>query len=337
VRTATLAGPPSLDFVPDYWARIERAWEHVHTLEAAIEASDFNSSDDPMILFRRQFNQAISAFEFSIAYIRPFPDRWSLLVADALQSFRSALDYMVWQLFVIDNGRFPSAKEKTQFPMAQSRKSFRAPKGQLQKMLPKLSEFSIGLIEACQPYKTWHGLKPYRSLVRLERLNNQDKHRLLRPTIMAPFGFRWAIDKDTPNFRLRQFRGLSLTGRPLQVNAHVAVLTLLGERLNDSPPEVNVKPNVVAHVCFPDGSLVSDVLRDIGTTVSAIAYQMDPTLNSAKAQRIFQRLYARPSHHKPRAGVKVFHTHAVEKATGRDVWLFSEGPWAVGEPAADSD
>jgi len=96
----------------------------------------------------------------------PFAE-WAVLVGDAINDFRSALEYLVHGLVRLDSDREVG---KTQFPIADSPQHFSRLR---RRFLRGMSEKHVSRIEAVQPYQgsNW--------LAELRRLSNLDKHRHL--------------------------------------------------------------------------------------------------------------------------------------------------------------
>lgn len=144
---------------------------------------------------------------------KPVPTRIPLLLGDALQNLRSALDYLVWEL-VISAGNKPG--ERNQFPVCSTRKSFKdACKG---KRLDGLDVKAIYIIEGLQLYyllEAGIGLE-HSSLAILDQLVNFNKHRYILATpltttdmgnfqIVERGGIRYAYGSSIADAQPRQF------------------------------------------------------------------------------------------------------------------------------------
>ena len=108
----------------------------------------------------------------------------SLPVGDCIYNLRSALDYVVYELAILDSGK---VQEQTQFPIVDCEKDFNEQKRHLR----GLNEHHIRAIEALQPYKRIEWAKTLRGI------SNPDKHRHLIPVQAQtpPYVFaRWSGD-----------------------------------------------------------------------------------------------------------------------------------------------
>lgn len=104
----------------------------------------------------------------------PSLEKWTLMVGDSLQGFRSALDHMIYAIgksrgLALDGMGFT-------FPISDSRSKFKDSTRALRKV--GLSDVVLTAIERFQPYNRPHPtLPPVLSILR--DVNNSDKHKLL--------------------------------------------------------------------------------------------------------------------------------------------------------------
>src|SRR6266849_3284747 len=96
----------------DAWAKLDRAKRHVDDLRAGITkvayTKDLNAIPIPL---RRQYEVDLGAVVYRISSVIHISDDWPLLAGDAIENFRAALDYLMWQLAVLKLGRQPTQKE----------------------------------------------------------------------------------------------------------------------------------------------------------------------------------------------------------------------------------
>jgi len=93
---------------------------------------------------------------------------WKVLIGDAANDFRTALDYLVHELVRLDSGHY---SRRTKFPIAKTRAEFERLKIA---HLRGLSAEHIELLEAVQPYAPGGGWTK-----NMQTLSNLDKHRHL--------------------------------------------------------------------------------------------------------------------------------------------------------------
>lgn len=120
----------------------------------------------------------------------------SVIVGDALNNFRAALDHLAWIMVKRKGTPFAqlkrTKKERIQFPLAKNRTSF---PDAMKRNLPGITRDSdLGkLVASFQPYNRG---KPAQAMRGLRDLTNRDKHRLLVFTTWHPqeLGFYFEID-----------------------------------------------------------------------------------------------------------------------------------------------
>lgn len=107
----------------------------------------------------------------------PLPDGLAVIFGDYLNNARSALDYLAFQLVLV-SGSTPS--ERTSFPIAKTEQRWKSMAGDSLKGVDRA--FLPALIRS-QPYRAVN--PETHPLVRLNELNNENKHRLLPTTQVA--------------------------------------------------------------------------------------------------------------------------------------------------------
>lgn len=112
---------------------------------------------------------------------RPIDPAWSGVTGDIAHNLRSALDYLVYQLFVLENGAPPPANGKQQFPIFKDRDGFRS-RG-VKQNLRGLSAPAVEMMESFQPFATGEGEAS--PLWQLRQLSNRDKHHDIHLTIAS--------------------------------------------------------------------------------------------------------------------------------------------------------
>jgi hypothetical protein len=198
--------------------RSERAQAHLDVLQGAVQ--QHLNQPDQLLAITNAFDPQANDFVFSAALKNPLPPHWGLWLGECTHQLRATLDNLVCQLVT---RRHQQCTRSTQFPIYSSEEKFnkRAPI-----MLKGLDQPDIDFITSVQPWnpsaKT-HG----RALELLAFINNEDKHRLLHPSvaIVSTFGKK---------------------GSPI----HVPLLVMTPEGkvddLHDLPPEDVFSPNADA-------------------------------------------------------------------------------------------
>ena len=149
--------------------KLGRGEEHINELDDAI--AQFSDAEEQRI--KDQLDAKLGGSDpFASGIPRlddvragPVPARFGLLVGDAVQNLRAALEYLVHELQFLDSGE---RKPQTQFPICCTHKAFQT---QAERSLNNLSQPHIDAIERLQPYNGEEWLKW------LQSLSNPDKHR----------------------------------------------------------------------------------------------------------------------------------------------------------------
>lgn len=149
-------------------------WEHAYSLSQKLrsEYNDYrNTSGDETTAEVSEDGRRIT-FRARLETIPPV-GHWSLLFADALHNYRSALDGLAWELAHLDGNEVGSEwAQKLYFPLAAKERDWRRlKKNQLASMPPVI----LSRLEAVQPFK----VEPVDQGIGilLHRMDILDKHR----------------------------------------------------------------------------------------------------------------------------------------------------------------
>jgi hypothetical protein len=146
-------------------AKLKRARQHINHLE--IECRSFFDSG-PYLISRKLHPQKQDWIVYGLTATRPVPKVISLIAGDALVNLRSVLDYLAWELVIV-NGEAPD--RHTSFPIYDSAANYAK---HSRKKVQGMSDEAIKTIDACLPYKGGNDI-----LWKLNELNNIHKHRVL--------------------------------------------------------------------------------------------------------------------------------------------------------------
>jgi len=106
------------------------------------------------------------------------PDRIALITGDIIQSLRSTLDHLIYQLFII-NSKDAKPTRHLYFPILENLAMYEKEK---ERKTKGISQSALDLIDKVKPYKGGNDI-----LWKIHELNNIDKHRLL-VTVGSSFG-----------------------------------------------------------------------------------------------------------------------------------------------------
>ncbi len=255
------------------WAKLERAKAHIDTLRAEISETTEGELNLPL---RRQYEPEHAAVVWRIESVPEIRDSWGLLVGDALHNLRCALDHLWWQLALKHLGREPTKREakKVQFPIVDASTAWSG-----HRFLKYIDPEHAAKVEPMQPY---HPAPPnsLNPLYALRELSNIDKHRVLHVITRLPHEliFRAPTPEkfhdcyaDNP---VRVVFGSSMGGeaRPNDEVFRIHV-TPTGQN-----PDVEVNPNLTAHIAFHDNWNPIDTLDGIGAQVAIILEAFEPLL-----------------------------------------------------------
>src|ERR1051325_6580519 len=99
--------------------KIQRAGEQFKDLRAAIKAFLKGKPYD----IERQVDLDAKMIRYVVRIRKSVPPMWSAIVGEVIHDFRSALDYLVWQLVIHETGA-PPTSNKTQYPIFETEAGF---------------------------------------------------------------------------------------------------------------------------------------------------------------------------------------------------------------------
>jgi hypothetical protein len=219
--------------------RVERAHEHLLNLMA--------QADDA---FRKQANSVVFEFDpnppyksitnLSLPTETFYGMQFGILMGEICYNLRSALDYLVFELAILDSGAEQSG---TQFPIMDAKEDF--VRDAERRCLKGINPSHVAVIERLQPYKgcNWTRL--------LRECSNPDKHRHFMPS--------------GGNVTARVFTSLEYDLGQICGYPRTAPHAVYGT--------VDVKVHVTGNITFPDGTPViesfEEIEREIANTLVA--------------------------------------------------------------------
>lgn len=252
----------------DLLLKIERAKKHILDLEA--ERDSFFQTKP--YRFRFESNPQTRERTYYLAEAKPIPRHFSLIIGDAINNLRSALDHVAYHLVCVGTGNvksFPDAK----FPIGGSSTEYRS---QRDRAVKGMRQDAIEAIDALEPYKGgtgeyfWH----------LARLNNHDKHRLL-VTAWSSFEGHSAFRSDREF--LAKFHGgeaESYVGAFMAPTIRIFPLKA-GDKLFTVPEsEVDENMNFLLSIAFAEpeivkGNPVLETLHEMTNLVRKVIFEFD--------------------------------------------------------------
>jgi hypothetical protein len=206
---------------------------------------------------------------------------WPLLVGDAVQNMRAALDYLMSQLARRHLGRMPTHKEsrRIRYPVCRRKKEFvDASKVYLRYLEPD----DLRALKRFQPYRSFP--KGYHHpLAALERLSNRDRYRSLRLVAVTAKGGSFTNLSDAYKDCVRDAR-VVVEGQPAvdwvltpprrrPRKGDVVVRCFV--RPTGPNPDVELDASVTAHLVIAKIGSVLPALDDMAAYVTAVLEAFD--------------------------------------------------------------
>jgi hypothetical protein len=242
-----LAGPPPHDPLFDSaWLKWAQAHRHAEALEAEIETTRRNGAPQPGFASHAQYEPHRHGFGVYVERIAPTPPGQRLLLGDAANNFRAALDHLAWAI-VCRGSRPPETLTKAErrnvyFPINDDRRQFN---GELKAKLPGARRADIAKVRAHQPYHKGARVRPRHNYLNLmKNINDGDKHRMIQPMWVQPVQ-AW-VKVSNPRDCAVPERTNRLRPHPLKVGAEV---TFLHARKTGPNPKVDVETGILAEPC----------------------------------------------------------------------------------------
>jgi hypothetical protein len=160
------------------YGKLDRADEHFKALQAEIETFVQGQTDGARGELQDIDGQTFYVMEaHTVAQV---PDRIGLILGDAIQNLRSALDHTVWQLVLLGGGK---PDKRNQFPIFSKAPTTPREIDSWERSVRGISGSDLALIEGVQPHR-----RPDPStqpLAVLSDLSNTDKHRVILTIVLT--------------------------------------------------------------------------------------------------------------------------------------------------------
>jgi hypothetical protein len=245
-------------------AKLDRAREHLGTFAQAHSAY-FNPRPFEV---RKVYDAKSGWYSFVPVGLRQPPLRIGVVLGDLVHNLRSALDHLVWQA-VLRNGHEPNNSH--QFPICEEERFWRAVRA---RRLRGVADEDTDAIRQVQPFTVV--VKPT-PLTRLREISNEDKHRLVTPTVGAvgsPAPVAFGKVPLPPQMRLLPRRDVgqlreaeAYVGVPLDGTVPLVRVKIVATGPN---PDIDLEGQRPAELMLSDGGLLRYVINDMATTVDGI-------------------------------------------------------------------
>lgn len=245
--------PPTDSAFDSAWLKWAHAVRHTQALEDEIEAFNGDVQRESILRLGSHYEPKRHGFIVTIQEVEPIPARWSLLLGDAANNFRAALDHLAWALTL--RGRTPPASGRLKnwqeqaiyFPICKERDKFNAeirlPTDTSRPKLPGIRLADSAKLRRHQPFHTGPTRRHLHVLSMLADINSGDKHRTIQPVWAEATEIRLKVRK-TWHCEVRHWLGAKpIQKRPLKVGAELAYVPV---RRTGSDPQIDVKLDVIA-------------------------------------------------------------------------------------------
>ncbi len=266
-------------------AKLRRAKEHVDTLRAKIGLA--GHPDPRVIPLRRKYEPEYGAVVYRIERVIQVGDDWGLIVGDAVQNMRSALDHLAWALAVRHFGGVEPTDDKIirdiQFPILS-----KADDWPTHRFLRHMDLADVDKLERYQPFKyTSAGrfiLKLQRPgaivcpLEELAAMSNSDKHRVIQVLYMLALSGHLTVTKFTdcrPASQADDSFGATATapGQPPRIGDEVFRVPVVPTGPN---PDVDLGAYVSAYVAVREQWDVLETLDGFAVVVESVLDAFEP-------------------------------------------------------------
>jgi hypothetical protein len=252
----------------DFGSSLAKFWRGVELVEELnthiVAWSDFET--DPPVVFRQKRYPKKHLIEFWVEHVKPVSPDWSLILGDALNNFRAALDHLAWQLYVTGDAyplANPGDEVRIQFPRYWSNKPDFL-KRVVEKELPGVSKRRLLRLSPFQPYASRKG-GGYPAIPVLADLANADKHRELLLTVCRP---RKAVIYH-PGGAAERVEWVLPPKAPFEPDTEVArVHYWPSADLSETGVKVDLKPSVA--IALEQGLWLEELLTRVEWTVTEV-------------------------------------------------------------------
>lgn len=244
-------------------AKLEWAQQHVGLLKRDVFGW-MNRDGHPPVSFQRKYNSDSGVVSFWVESVSPPRQAWSLMIGDALNNYRAAIDHLAWQLVQAGNKPTPKTPTRVQFPICRiNRKTFIR---MCQKdRLPGVSLRRVLMLSPFQPYKGRELDGERAALDLLGTLTNTDKHREMLVTFLRPYGYTiHAPPGSTTEAYLPPGAGRE------QFSPGTEVVRVVVRPWTEPEPDVRVEFNAARHIAFENRAWVFPLLLAVDVVVKRI-------------------------------------------------------------------
>ena len=190
------------------YKRIERADKHLREIVSEVEILRQTQYDHMMVEYNPETKKVVIQWRETI-----LPFSIGLAVSDCIHNFRSALDYIIYELASADTGQ---VQPGTQFPIEDTAEGFKANRN---RHLKGLTSYHVNVVESYQPYKGVDWTETLRDI------SNPDKHRelVVIQDVMPELNIECGIPGSFEGGPGKTFHGITRDGSDIHVTRKYAI------------------------------------------------------------------------------------------------------------------
>jgi hypothetical protein len=231
-----------------------------------------------------------SRYRYVVAEVDELPLRWATIVGDAVHNMRSALDHLVYELSFLGTNGHPG--DKVAFPCSTTVANWHTSYVQIV-MLKGVLKKHRALLYQLQPCYRRQDAPSARALERrrphpiadLTSLWNDDKHKMLQPTAVAPVWIDFYIDGVNDCVQAGAVRpNWRIFGCPFEVGAELVSIPI---RVTGPNPEVHMHFDVTGKIGLRDGVPIVDRLEGMGNAVRDVLIAFAGEFQTRQARRLW--------------------------------------------------
>lgn len=246
--------PDNIDMHPldGSFLKLRRADEHLQVIndlmQGFLKRKPYRIITD--FVGQGQTRECLLRFE----QLEDLPSDLPLLIGDACNNLRSALDHLLWQLWLLKEPAFDRA---VYFPICDSEATF---KRDSPRNIKDLSDVQRAAIESLQPYKTGNAALSF-----LRDVNNSDKHRLIQIIFLVGNIRKVTITTDSTRALVQVPMPKDIVFNKVHHTkvVHGAILARIPLNRFSRGTNVNVKSTATVEFAFEDSKTANGQLVDM--------------------------------------------------------------------------
>jgi hypothetical protein len=177
------------------WLKWGWGTAHAELLKSYVSETTLQIQRERTVIAAQRYDAQRHCIVIVADDVPDIPERFGLILGDAVNGFRSSLDHLAWAL--VKRGRTPVLTEKkeiqVQFPLALKPEGYT--KGLLDSRLPGVRRADLAIVRWAQPYKAGKRNAARHPLTPLAKLARLDKHRTVQPIWVLPLGSRYEVKR----------------------------------------------------------------------------------------------------------------------------------------------